>query len=189
MPINVTGVDSTLKALRKFDPDLNKAMNKQIKAAMIPIRNTARGYMPSNSEVLSGWSRSTSSSETVNYRPFPPYDSAVARSGVVYRQGKNKKMPSGFQAAYYVANLSAPGAIYETAGRLPVARDKSKSLNPNAREQFLAPLPPLYGKNKERGRAIFRAWDEDHGHVTLAVQKAISGAISKFNQSTFALAA
>jgi hypothetical protein len=30
MPVNVTGVQETLKAMRKFDPDLAKQMNKQI---------------------------------------------------------------------------------------------------------------------------------------------------------------
>ena len=189
MPINITGVDSTLRAIRKFDPDLNKALNREIKAAMIPIRNTARGYLPENSEVLSGWAHPTASLGTSNYRAFPPYDNAIARTGIVYRQGKNKRMASGFQVAYYVANRSAAGAIYETAGRLSAPRDKSRSLNPNARAQFLAPLPALHGKDKQRGRVIYRAWDEDYGHVTLAISKAINDAISKFNQSTFALAA
>jgi hypothetical protein len=188
MPINITGVDSTLRAIRKFDPDLNKALNREIKAAMIPIRNTARGYLPENSSVLSGWRHSFSMSETTDYRAFPFYDNATAKAGIVYRQGKNKRMTSGFQVGYYVANRSASGAIYETAGRLPIASSKSESLNPNARAQFLAPLPKLYGKDKQRGRLIYRAWDEDYGHVTLAISKAINDAISKFNQSSFGLA-
>ena len=31
MPVNITGVQGTLKAMRQFDPDLAKQMNKQIK--------------------------------------------------------------------------------------------------------------------------------------------------------------
>ena len=188
MPVNVTGVDSTLKALRDFDPNLYKAMNKEIKAVMIPIPNNARGYLPSNSEVLSNWHRQPTS-ENANYRPFPAYDQATAAAGIVYRQGSNKRQKNGWTLAYYVANKSAAGAIYETAGRLSEPERPSESLNPYAREQFLKPLPELYGKDKKRGRLIFRAWEKDYGKATIGVQRAIDNTVRQFNQSTFALAA
>ena len=46
MPLNITGVEPTLKAMRKFDRDLTKQMNIEIKAAMITIRDKARGDVP-----------------------------------------------------------------------------------------------------------------------------------------------
>jgi hypothetical protein len=49
MPVNVTGVQATLKDMRKFDPDLAKQMNKQIKTAMMPILEKAQAYAPANS--------------------------------------------------------------------------------------------------------------------------------------------
>ena len=48
MPVNVTGVQETLKAMRKFDPDLAKQMNANIKRAMMPIRDKAKAYAPGN---------------------------------------------------------------------------------------------------------------------------------------------
>ena len=179
MPIDITGIDGTLRAMKKFDEDLYKQMNKQIKAVMIPIRDKARSYAPGNSQMLSGWTKAGSSSETINYRAFPKYDQSETKKGIVYRPGKNSKGFGGGQAftrrwqvAYFVANNSAGGAIYETAGRRSglggrdpshvvasrhkLAKDKkyktssgtrvdNNSLNPNAGLQLMAPMGPLVG--------------------------------------------
>ena len=174
MPVNITGVQGTLKAMRKFDPDLYKQMNKQIKGAMIPIRDKARGYAPSNSQMLSNWTKAGSSDATIKYRAFPKYDQKETQDGIVYRAGANKANRNGFQVTNYIANNSAGGAIYETAGRISgldgrktehiVAsrhrynkryttssgtRVDNNSLNPNAGRQLMAPMGPIVG---DRGR-------------------------------------
>ena len=41
----------------------------------------------------------------------------------------------------------------------------------------------LYGKDKERGRLIFKAWEQDQGKATLAVTTAIDKAVKIFNAS------
>jgi len=176
--VNITGVQGTLKAMRKFDPDLAKQMNTQIRGAMMPIRDKARAFAPGNSEMLSGWVTPSSSSETIKYRAFPKYDQSETRAGIVYRQGANNKgevagakFTRRWQVAYFVANNSPGGAIFETSGRVhpngrasshivasrhKLAKDKKysvssgtrrdmNSLNPNAGKQFLAPLGELYG--------------------------------------------
>jgi hypothetical protein len=176
VPVNITGVQGTLKAMRKFDPDLAKQMNTQIRGAMMPIRDKARAFAPGNSEMLSGWTKAGSSTETIKYRAFPKYDQSETRAGIVYRQGANNKgeiagakFTRRWQVAYFIANNSAGGAIFETSGRVnPNGRSQShivasrhkvnkrykevsgtrrdmNSLNPNAGRQFLAPLGPLYG--------------------------------------------
>ena len=52
-----------------------------------------------------------------------------------------------------------------------------------AGQLFIGAMGPLYGKDKERGRLIFKAWEQDHGKATLAVAKAIDKAINIFNGS------
>ena len=201
MPVNVTGVQATLKAMRKFDPDLAKQMNKQIKGAMMPIRDKAQAYAPSNDQMLSGWAGSSASEATATYRAFPKYDQAEVTAGIIYRQGANNsgqvagaKFRRRFQVTHYIANTSASGAIYETSGRLAASRKASRSLNPNARAQFLEPLGPLYGtrgtsdprfgNTDQRGRLIYRAWDEDNGRAAQAVNLALNLAISQFNTNS-----
>ena len=223
MPVNITGVQGTLKAMRQFDPELAKQMNKQIKNAMIPIRDKARGYAPANTQMLSNWTKAGGSDDTIKYRAFPKYDQSETQKGIIYKQSANKPNRNGFQAVYFIANNSAGGAIYETAGRKsglggrPTThqarikgggkftqsgtRRDNNSLNPNAGKQLMAPMGPLVGnydqsrssRTAATGRLIYRAWGEDQGRVTHAVQLAINIAVATFNatntQTKYGLAA
>jgi hypothetical protein len=173
-------------------------MNKELKGIMIPIRDKARGYAPTAAPGgLYNWDEGTvkrkitarnSAFRTFNsegtLRRFPFYDAEAARKGIYYSQAPSKKNRNGWQALYFVANKSAAGAIYETAGRKnPGGDPNSKSNNPGAGAHFISRMGPLYGdKQSERGRMIFRAWKEDEGKAELAVVTAISNTINAFNQ-------
>jgi hypothetical protein len=172
-------VQGTLKAMRKFDPDLAKQMNTQIRGAMMPIRDKARAFAPGNSEMLSGWTTANTSTAAKGHRFFPKYDQSETQQGIVYRQGANNKgevagakFTRRWQVAYFIANNSVGGAIYETSGRVNpdgrksehivasrhrLAKDKKyrvasgtrrdmNSLNPNAGKQFIEPLGQIYGQ-------------------------------------------
>jgi len=184
MPVNVTGVKELIAAMDAVDKNLNKQMQAEIKAVMIPIRDKARGYMPANEEVLSGW-RKINVTEEQNYRAFPFYDQDVARNGIYYSKGATKANKAGFSMINFVANRSASGAIFETAGRKnPGGDPKSESLNPRAGIHFnqsAQNLSPLKGSGNQRGRAIFRAWYEDQGKVYGAVLEAITKTANAFN--------
>ena len=171
MPVNIAGYAETLKAMKNFDEDLYKGMNKQIKAVMIPVRDKARGYVPTNSQMLSGWVKSNTSTPAKYHKFFPKFDQAEVKNGIVYRPGQNKRnRGTAFNVSYYVANRDAGGAIYETAGRISglggrgtthivASRHKinkrytvqsgtrvdNNSLNPNAGKQLMAPMGPLVG--------------------------------------------
>jgi hypothetical protein len=205
MSVDIKGVKETIKALRKFDPELLKEMNTEIKAVMIPIRNKARGYAPSpQPDNLYGWNENTvgkkitarnSAFRTFNtegrLRLFPLYDYETVKKGIYYSQAPSSRNKNGWRALYYVANRSAAGAIYETAGRVnPGGSSKSRSNNPGAGAHFVSRMGPLYGDNRaERGRMIFRAWSEDQGKAQDAVIKAITKTIAAFNQGRYAKAA
>jgi hypothetical protein len=116
MPAKVVGVEDVLKGLNFIDDDLYARIKIAISPLMRQVEATAKGYVPGNSEVLSGWSKPISSD--ITYRPFPKYDSTTVRGGIGYKEGQNKKFKNGFQVENYVYNISAAGRIYETAGRL-----------------------------------------------------------------------
>ena len=205
MPVDVKGVRETIKALRKFDPALLQEMNKEIKGAMIPIRDKARGYAPSPIPGnLYGWNENrvgkkitakTSAFRTATpdgqARLFPLYDYQTVVKGIYYSQAPSKRNKNGWRALYFVANKSAAGAIYETAGRKnPGGDPNSKSNNPGAGANFISRMGPLYGDNQaERGRMIFRAWKEDEGNAIAAVVNAINKTIEAFNSGRYSKAA
>jgi hypothetical protein len=205
MSIEVKGANATIKAIRKVDPELLKNMNAEIKAVMIPIRDKARGYAPSpQPDNLYGWNENTvgqkitarnSAFRTFNtegrLRLFPLYDYETVKKGIYYKAGGSDRNKNGWRALYFVANKSAAGAIYETAGRAnEPSRNGYRSNNPNAGAHFVSRMGPLYGTSREeRGRMIFRAWHEDQGKAQAAVVKAIEKTIDAFNKGSYTRAA
>ena len=187
MPVNVTGVKQLQKAMRAVDDDLFKEMSTGIKAVMLPIRDKARDYLPYQDEVLSGWGTATASVATANYRAFPAYNYQTAKTGIKYKAGSNKRNRNGFSVTNYVSNESAPGAIYETAGRKnPNGSSGGASLNPDASIQFIQALPEMMNNyratgRKRDGRLIYRAWAEDSGKVYKKVVDAVEKTAKKFN--------
>ena len=205
MSVKLDGVKETLRAIRKIDPELLKEMNKEIKGVMIPIRDKARGYAPTAAPGgLYNWDEGAytkkitarnSAFRTFNsegrLRRFPLYQAEVARKGIYYTAAPSKRNRNGWSSRYIVANASASGAIYETAGRKnPGGSSRSKSNNPGAGANFINRMGPLYGQDQaSRGRMIFRAWYENQGRAQAAVVKAIENAIAAFNQGRYDKAA
>lgn len=167
MPVEVVGVKDVLNGLSFFDEDLRLRVSRAIDPLMRQVAEKAKGFVPSDAQVLSGWSKSISS--PINYKPFPKYSSNEARAGIGYNPGKNKINKNGWQVSQYVYNVSRAGSIYETAGRLnPQGRapfqmtpskgasgtytkrsaksrafEEYKSNNPFASQQFIAALEPV----------------------------------------------
>jgi len=167
MSVKLDGVKETLRAIRKIDPELLKEMNKEIKGIMIPIRDKAREYAPTAAPGgLYNWDEGkytrkitarNSAFRTFNsegrLRRFPLYQAEAARKGIYYSQSPSKRNKNGWSSQYIVANASASGAIYETAGRKnPGGDPKSRSNNPGAGAQFISRMGPLYGQGASRGR-------------------------------------
>jgi hypothetical protein len=169
------------KALRRFAPDLEKALKKEISSVLRPVVKQARGFVPSASP-LSGWAP-----RSFTEAKFPYFSAREIRSAIGYRTTVSKPDSRGFTSQASIFNASGAGAIYEGAGRIgpqpwvgPNAGSRSnkvsKSINPNAGQQFIDALPPLTGSAKGRGRLIFKAWALNQGKAEGAVLKAISTA-------------
>jgi hypothetical protein len=175
MPVEVVGVNDVIKGLSFIDDDMYERVRNAISPLMRQVEAKAKGYVPSNTEVLSGWSKPISPG--LSYRPFPKYEAANVRGGIGYKEGKNRKFKNGFQVENYVYNISAAGRIYETAGRVnPQGRapfqsvsskgatgtmvkktrtgrstDRYDSNNPFAGYQFVTSMPGLTSQPKIKG--------------------------------------
>ena len=167
-------------ALRRFAPDLEKNLRKEIASGLKPVVKRARGYVPADSP-MSGWAARS----TTNGR-FPQYDAKTIQRGITYSTTVSKPNKNGFTSNAAIYNKSAVGAIYETAGRKnpngqpwvgPKASGASKKVsrsnNPTAGRTFIANLPPLVKSKQGEGRLIYRAWAEDLGRAHKIVMTAI----------------
>jgi hypothetical protein len=193
MPAKVTGALALRKALQKYEPELAKETQREIASALKPIVAKARGFLPSNEAVPSGWLKIDGAQGKWATRY---YDKSEASRGITYKTTPSKPNSKGFRAVASILNKSAGGSIYETAGR-KTSGQQGNSTNPRAGQQFIAALGGTSNivnadsakragrhSNKQRGRAMFRAVAEDQGKARAAVMKAIENAANKFNRRT-----
>jgi hypothetical protein len=172
MPTEVKGAIALRKALRQFAPELGKETQKEIANFLKPVVRQARGYMPSNADVPSGWVLGTQKGKWERIA----YDSTLARRGIGYKTTPSRANRRGFQALASILNKSAAGAIYETAGR--------KS---GIQGRFTPKLGGQLSGNGQKmtGRAMFRAYAEDEGKAKAAVIQAIFNAANKLNMRAY----
>ena len=200
MATQLKGASELRTALRKFEPDLAVEMQTEVAALLKPIVKKARGFIPSDF-TPSHWRGDTKTGK------WPIYNATLMRRGIGYKTTPSKPNRRGFSYAASIANKTASGAIFETAGRKnPGGMQKapkgtprtnknfSHSNNPLAGSQFISALDnasPLKQGNVRNqgsgrrgrymvGRLIYRAWAEDGGKTYAAVTKAIEGAADKF---------
>lgn len=172
MPTRLQGVLALRKAMKKFEPDLAKETTKELASFLKPVTRQARGYIPSNAEIMSGWLKRPNAQGRWANRY---YDAAQVKSGISYKTSPSKPNRRGFRALASIFNKSAAGAIYETAGR---KSGITGNFSPRLGGQLKG------DKQKMTGRAIFRAFEEDQGKATAGVIKAIESAAAKFNART-----
>jgi len=165
MPATVKGGVELRKALRNFAPELGKETQKEIANALKPIVKEARGYVTVSP--LSNWAREGGK--------FPVFNASIIKRGIGYKTTPSKPNKKGFRALAQIRNMSAAGAIYETAGR------RAPGTKPSSRPNFAEAMGALSGTGNERGRLIYKAWEKDYGKASKAVLKAIDNAGKKFN--------
>ena len=185
-------------ALKRFAPDLEKNLRKEMADGLKPVVNRARGYVPADSP-MSHWYGGKSTKPITKYTSqfrrghFPLYNPAIIKRGIVYSVGVSKHNKNGFTSNAAIYNKSAVGAIYETAGRKNPEGQKwvgtqaggkskgvSRSPNPTAGATFIANLPKLVESKQGFGRLIYRAWAEDLGRTHNIVNKAIDKTKKEF---------
>jgi len=170
MPIAVKGGIALRKSLRQFTPDLAKQLPKEMAIALKPVVKAARGYMPSDSQVLSNWQPRLNSDAR-----FPTYTAKIAKSGIGYKTTPSKPNRRGFRSLARLFNKTAAGAIYETAGR----KHPDSVFVKNLTNKYSSAMK---GDGKMQGRALFRAYEEDQGKARNGVLQAINKAKDKLNQ-------
>lgn len=181
MPVEIKGLKETRSALIKFAPDLKKEIDKDARGRLKIMVAQARGFVPAGlPQNLHGWA------DNKTYKGFPAFDSALIKTGIVYKTGFSRSNARGFRSLYSIRNESAAGAIYETAGRInldglpwvgPTASKSdhkvSHSVNKNAGAWFIDEIDKQDNqrqvKGKKEGRLIFRAVEADNGKFTISV--------------------
>lgn len=194
MPVKVSGLVETRKALKKLAPDLYQQMNDEIRVALKVVQKDTKNLVQPNVTGLYNWQDKgvIVKSRTSRERAFPKYNPQVIKRGITYSLAMQKRNSAGFVGMYSLFNKSAAGAIIETAGRKNFNGDsRSQSNNPNAGAHFNRAIQSTYGgfaqvgqRREDRGRLLFRAIYDDQGKLQDAVFRAIAKAEHLFNTTT-----
>tara|TARA_R110000822_G_scaffold88337_8_gene204721 strand:- start:891 stop:1451 length:561 start_codon:yes stop_codon:yes gene_type:complete len=149
MKVRVTGEQRAVAALKAFDKDVFKGIDKGLKQAGEVLRDEVRSKTPSGSP-LSGWgkwtatnvSRKTGIATTRNLA----YNTTKVRTGIKVNTKQPRKSSTGGKFEVAVATMSAPGAIFALTG----SNEKRRSENYRGKS-FYDNMNNRFGKKYARG--------------------------------------
>jgi hypothetical protein len=154
--LEVTGVAEALKALAQADPELRKAVIKDMKQAGRPLEAAARALLPDRP--LRNW-----------YGWQGGYNLGKAQKGikVAFRGGKVKGKSGDHFPLLSLRQTDAGGAIFEMAGR---AGGKGRGSEGGARGAAMIRKLDTYG---EASRTLWPTVERNFGDVEAALLEAI----------------
>jgi len=107
--LSVEGVSQVRADLRRFAPDLAKDVQRELAGEARRVADTARALVPDTAP-LSGWARAWQGDRL-------RWDTGAVRAGLRGSTAKGRVNADGFTTVVAVVQKSAPGAVYEVAGR------------------------------------------------------------------------
>jgi hypothetical protein len=182
MPVEVRGLKESLRALKNFQPDIEKNLNKEIRAFANPVIRNAQSFVDSSAGGLTNWTVGGSAKKFKESQPaerkgFPKFNASSVKRGIRLSTKPTQRNKNGFISVYRIVNSNAAGAIYETAGRKNANHGKS------ARPNFSNAIGEMAGREKMRGRLIFKSWEENKGHAQGNILKAIDKTLMQFHRT------
>lgn len=175
--IKLEGVKDLEQALKLFDQDTYKNLNKAINKAAGRIRRDARGYIVDDiPEGLINWGKPGTGRPmnglSTQGRAFPRYNRSEMQNGLRTGKKRQGRTRNGFGQVVYVEQKSPAGNIYEKAGVVANSGRVNRSANPNASFEFKQKMQNFYFVRKGIGRALIRAGIEDAGQAKKDISRA-----------------
>jgi hypothetical protein len=162
--IVLTGIKETLKALESFDKqavrDFTKVINNELRTA----KNDAQGLV-SSAPPLSGWSTTPAKNpRSRGGAGWPAWDQSVIKGGISTSKAERKVRKDYTTTAGALINRSAPGVIYELAGRTNKTAGKNKFIS------------NLEDKAFQASRLVWKIVDKDRDRIERNVSQALDDA-------------
>jgi len=166
-------VIKTLKILKEIDPALRRAAIAKMKAAARPVVEEARGLVPQDSG-LSFWGNWTTTG--TKKRVIGPYNAAVVRRGikVTFKGPSRRDRDKEIFPLLKLQNMSAPGAIFDIAGR---ANGAGRGSEGGTRGRAM-----INKLRKEHGRSSRIVWEAAERKLP-AVQRGVQDAIKDMEEA------
>ena len=164
MKVKITGEQRAVAALKAFDKDVFKGIDKGLKLAGEVLRDEVRSKTPSGSP-LSGWGRRKAG---VSSTRDLSYNATKVRTGIKVVTSQPKRETTGGKFRVAVATMSPAGAIFAIAGTgaRPSGNYRGRSFVDNLIARFgkkyarglneAAKNRPVVARAKEKVAAVIR---------------------------------
>ena len=168
--VRIYGLNDTKRLMRELEPELLKAMNREIRTQLEPVAARAKSLVPS-SPPISGWGRAVhapgSRPSTSPYGRRWDYqrlawDSDEAEREIVIRQGGRRRRGQETSAAWQVRSNNPAAAVFELMGR---GKSNTNMVGNVSRE------------HTGTGRVLYRAFDQVGGR---RIESEVVGSIRRF---------
>jgi hypothetical protein len=162
--VAVYGLQQTERALHALAPDVEKALNKEIRESLNVVRDLARGLVPADSP-MSGWTKSG------RYGWNPD----VMRVGMTVGRGsaRGTRGLSTISVAWQLRSNQAAATIYDKAG--------TKTEGSGTGVQFIRNIRAASGRKGQR--LLWPAWLMHREATMKRIEEAIHRAEQKLQQA------
>lgn len=130
----VKGYAELKKELKAFDPELRRAMDKEIRENVQPVATLAKSYVPTT--VMTGWRKAQNPRGKKGWGDRIGWDQSEVKKGIGVKQGGKRSRGRATSTAWKISNVAGGGVIYELAG----SKQKAKANAANNSCKTLATL-------------------------------------------------
>lgn len=162
MSMQVQGLESTLKVLKKVKPEVQKQFFKDAKKILKPVVDEAKQLYPFGDPTKKNgaWPSGMSRTWAPSGRPIFPYSQAVAVRGVKIETSLSKKK----DAVLSIVNKDAAASVVEFAGT-----------NPNR-------LADALNGWAQKPRVMWRAYENNAGAVEAEMKVSVDEVMARINE-------
>ena len=163
----ISGIKETTAALKKFDKDAARRLNKVINDELRLAEGDAKDQIPDKAP-MSGW-RSVAPKNprksTRGGQGWPAWDPQAIRQGIVKTRSEGRVRSDYTTSAGALFNKTASGVIFEVAGRRTPGQGTGRQLISNMNDRF-----------RKASRGVWAVIDRDRPRIYANIRSAMDDA-------------
>ena len=165
--VAISGIKETTAALKKFDKDAARRLNKVINDELRLAENNAKDQIP-DKPPMSGWRTTAPQNPRKSTRGgqgWPAWDPQAIRQGIVKTRSEGRVRSDYTTSAGALKNKTASGVIFEVAGRRSAGEGSGRQLIGNVNSRF-----------RKASRGIWAVIDRDRPRIYANIRSAMDDA-------------
>jgi hypothetical protein len=165
--VAISGIKETVAALKKFDQDAARRLNKVINDELRLAENAAKEQIP-DKPPMSGWRTTAAKNPRKSTRGgqgWPAWDPQAIRQGIIKTRSEGRVRADYTTSAGALFNKTASGVIFEVAGRRTPGEGTGRKMIGNLNDRF-----------RKASRGVWAVIDRDRPRIYANIRSAMDDA-------------